>query len=135
MIVLFVLHLLIAFACGGTAQKKGHSFGNYVALALFFPVIGILVALLLPDKSPAVESVSGLDYLRYQREKEETARQVELERAKRRRVLVGQNGAKLGMLSVNEIVARIESGELDLGDHWLDQELNEWRELRELEGV
>jgi hypothetical protein len=52
---------------GSIARKKGHSYGTYFMLAFFFNMIGLIIAIMLPDRSgfgatpaqPAPEESNG----------------------------------------------------------------------------
>lgn len=49
-VFLLIIHLLVAYAAGRAARDKGYSYRTYCVIALLLPVVGLVIALALPDK-------------------------------------------------------------------------------------
>ena len=144
----FCLGVLICFGlaavAGNIAEKKGRSFAGFFLLALLFPVIGLIIALCVSDGNRSgggqLGDMTTSDYLAYQANRERIQKQMlreEIQKDNRARikVYVAKNGQNLGQLNLNQISGMIDSGVLSLENHWLDEEVQEWRELAELEGL
>jgi hypothetical protein len=54
----FLVNLALAYAAGKIAQRKGFSYRVYCVVALLLPVIGLVIALVLPDKAESTSSES-----------------------------------------------------------------------------
>ena len=53
--LLFAFAVVLAFTLGTgrIAERKGHSFALWAAIGFFLGIIGLVIALLIPRKSPA----------------------------------------------------------------------------------
>ena len=45
-----IIIVVSAVSTGSIADKKGYSYNQFALIGLFFPVIGLIVAAVLPDK-------------------------------------------------------------------------------------
>lgn len=139
--VFLLLGVVLAFLTGKMAGEKGYSAWLFFVFGLLLPIVALLIVVCLrkveSKESAVVGSGASVDpaFLQYRREAAAVERKEARERAMRRRVRVARDGVEMGVLAVAEIVDRIESGELAFEDHWLDAEINDWRLLRELDGV
>lgn len=65
-LIWLIVGIVFGIASGKVAQKKGYSYSAFCALGFFLGVIGLIVALVMPDK--AVKSVDIADgLLKYKR--------------------------------------------------------------------
>ena len=61
-VLVLVLCAAFAYATGRMADKKGYSYAAFAAIGLFLPLIGLIIAAVLPDKN-AAHSASNADEL------------------------------------------------------------------------
>ena len=66
-ILIVITYLIVggicALAAGGIAQKKGYSYGMYAALGFALPVIGLIIAIVMPDKTESKTTTGTADEL------------------------------------------------------------------------
>lgn len=51
LLIIIIVGLAFAIPAGIIAQKKGYSFAAFAVLGFIFPLIGLIVAAVMPDKS------------------------------------------------------------------------------------
>lgn len=131
--LLILLFFIQAILAGAIAQKKGHSFGAYFAAAMIFPTIALFIAVLISPRKKEVDPLTA--YHQHKATQAAQEREARSQRLQSKRVRVAQAGQDIGMLSVSEIRARMESDELTDRDHFLDKSTNTWQPLIDLEGL
>lgn len=67
--LIFVLILCAAFgyASGRMADKKGYSYAAFAAIGFFLPLIGLVIAAVLPDKNAAGATSNADELAKYKR--------------------------------------------------------------------
>lgn len=69
MIIGLVLCVLFGYFTAKIASKKGYSFGAFFALGFFLELIGLIIALVMPDKTiaptPQIQTESADDLIKY----------------------------------------------------------------------
>lgn len=52
------LNAILAFIAGGIASKKGYSYEGFILLDLFLPILGLVIAIVIPDKTVPTSSAA-----------------------------------------------------------------------------
>jgi len=65
--LLFVLCLVCAYASGRMADKKGYSYAAFAAIGFFIPIIGLIIAAVLPDKNASPNQTAAQQIADYKK--------------------------------------------------------------------